>query len=136
MDLGFDLLECDVHLTKDGVVLVSHDQDYVRLCGVDKHIKDVNYADIPPMKRLFEVHFSNSEYSLLPEEDGKFTTLRELFELAPTKMISIDLKGDSPDLKDKVNQLIIEFKREHLSIWGSMKPAQHKAIGRLNPDIP
>jgi hypothetical protein len=46
------------------------------------------------MKRSIGLHFSNDEYALLPEEDGKFTTLRELFELAPNKLISIDIKGN------------------------------------------
>ena len=54
---------------------------------------DTNYEDIPEMKRSIPLHFSDKEYQLLPEEFGKFTTLRELFEMAPTKIISIDLKG-------------------------------------------
>ena len=76
MDLGIDLLECDVHLTKDGVVLISHDEDYARLCGDDRNITDINYQDIPVMKRKIPVHFSDGEYELLESEDGKFTTLR------------------------------------------------------------
>ena len=35
INLGINLLECDVHLTKDGIVVVAHDADLVRLCGVD-----------------------------------------------------------------------------------------------------
>lgn len=62
MELGIDLLECDVYLTKDGVVLISHDHDFVRLCGDPREITHVNYADIPPMKRVFSVHFSDNEY--------------------------------------------------------------------------
>lgn len=82
------------------------------------------------------MHFSSEEYHLLHDEDGKFTTLRELFELAPHKMISIDLKGDSDELKHKTNDLIKEFKREHLTIWGSMKPKHHKRIREINPLVP
>jgi hypothetical protein len=33
--------------------------------------------------RNIPLHFSYDDYSLRPEEDGKFTTLRELFEAAP-----------------------------------------------------
>lgn len=88
------------------------------------------------MKRAIPLHFSEQLYNLLPEEDGKFTTLRELFELAPNKLISIDIKGDSDELKHKVNDLIKEFKREHLTIWGSMKPKHHNRIKEINPMIP
>jgi len=37
------------------------------------------------MKRSIPLHFTDKEYQLLPDEVGKFTTLRELFELAPNK---------------------------------------------------
>jgi len=40
---GSNLLECDVNLTKDGVVLVSHDPSLTRICGVDEMIQNVNY---------------------------------------------------------------------------------------------
>ena len=63
---------------------------------------------------------------MLAEEEGKFTPLRELFELAPHKLISIDIKDDGDEVKGKVNELIKEYKREKITIWGSMKPKHHK----------
>ena len=56
--MGMDLLECDVHLTKDGVVLVSHDWDFIRLCENESKIVDTELANIPPMKRSIPTHFS------------------------------------------------------------------------------
>lgn len=47
--LGYGI-ELDVQLTKDGVMVVHHDYDLKRTCGVNKKIADllliVNYADI------------------------------------------------------------------------------------------
>jgi glycerophosphoryl diester phosphodiesterase len=37
------VIELDVHLTKDGQVVVSHDNNLKRLAGVDKLISEVNY---------------------------------------------------------------------------------------------
>ena len=113
-------------MTKDGVVIVAHDEDVKRLCGIDKKVSDFNYDELPLMKRQIPMHFSTGEYHLLQDEDGKFTTLRELFEVASYKLISIDLKNADEAMNHKVNDLIKEFKREHLTIWGSMFPKQHK----------
>ena len=37
------MIELDCHKTKDGKVVVSHDSDLYRICGVDKLIKELNY---------------------------------------------------------------------------------------------
>lgn len=39
-------MECDVHLSKDGEVVVAHDDDLGRMCGskyAGKKIHDYNY---------------------------------------------------------------------------------------------
>jgi len=54
-----DLLECDVQMTKDGVVIISHDDELNRLCGVDQKISDFNYEELPKLKRAIPLHFSN-----------------------------------------------------------------------------
>lgn len=41
-------------------------------------------------------------YQLSDEEDGKFTTLKELFEISEGLFISIDLKETSSELCEKV----------------------------------
>ena len=63
-------------MTKDGVVVVAHDDDIFRLCGVKKRVDEFNFDELPPISRRIPLHFSEGEYVLMPEEDGKFTTLR------------------------------------------------------------
>lgn len=59
-------------------------------------------------------------YTLSDHEDGKFTTLREMFEMSEGMYISIDMKSASPEMCYQCNDLVKEFKREHLTVWGSM----------------
>lgn len=50
MALGLNLMECDVHLSKDGEVVVAHDGTLERMCGaeyVGKRVSDYNFADLP-----------------------------------------------------------------------------------------
>src|SRR5271166_4024520 len=46
VDLGARYLETDVHMTRDGEIIVSHDPDLARCGGVVGLIKDADYADI------------------------------------------------------------------------------------------
>ncbi len=130
-----DLLECDINMTKDGVIVISHDDDLKRQCGIARNITEFNFDEIPPMMRQFNTHFSSEPYVLRPEEDGKFTPLKDLFEIASNKLISIDLKNASTETIRKVNVLIKEYNREHLTIWGSMYPRGHKEAAEINPNV-
>lgn len=60
ISLGVNLLECDVHLSKDGVVVVAHDADLQRLCKVDRNIAELNFSELPPMQRSIPLHFSEN----------------------------------------------------------------------------
>lgn len=118
-----NMLECDVHLSKDGVVVVSHDEDLARMCGpefADKKVSDYNFKELPSFRRNFNLHLMAGTYYLKDEEEGRFTTLRELFEIAGGVFISIDLKETSNELCEKVAELVREFNRQDITFWGSM----------------
>lgn len=88
------------------------------------------------MIRNIPRHFAEGDYVLKSDEDGKFTKLKELFEVAKDRLISIDLKADSDILKHKVSEMIKEYRRESITIWGSVKPKHHSKIRDINPDVP
>lgn len=46
LDLGVDALELDVHATKDGVFVVSHDATGERMCNVLQKISDCPWAEV------------------------------------------------------------------------------------------
>jgi glycerophosphoryl diester phosphodiesterase len=46
MELGVDALELDVHRTKDGVLVVSHDPDGQRMAGVARRIADCDVDEV------------------------------------------------------------------------------------------
>ena len=115
-------MELDVQLTLDDEVIVAHDGDLIRMCGSDKLIQTVNYADLPPMKRSIDMHLSDGAYDLRDEEDGKFTLLRDLFEAQKDDktFYSIDLKNASDTICIKTNELVKKYDMEQRVIWGSM----------------
>ena len=45
-------IELDVQLTKDNIPVVFHDFNLKRICGVDKKVRDVNYAELQTYRLL------------------------------------------------------------------------------------
>ena len=82
------------------------------------------------------MHLTPGDYTLRDEEDGKFTLLKDLFAICPSDVIiSIDMKDASNDICEKVNQLVKEYKREDVTVWGSMFKEQHEMVQKLNPNV-
>ena len=52
---GMHMVEFDVHLTKDKRVVVFHDGDLRRMTGVEGHVNDFAYSDLPRLKLPDEI---------------------------------------------------------------------------------
>ena len=46
MEIGVDALELDVHLTRDGIFIVSHDPDAARMTGAPLAWRDLDIAEV------------------------------------------------------------------------------------------
>ena len=66
------IIELDLHCTKDGKVIVFHDDNLKRLAGHDKNIKEITFDEIKKFKFIPE--FSE----VLKKVDGKVPILIEL----------------------------------------------------------
>ncbi|EOA90461.1 uncharacterized protein SETTUDRAFT_45648 [Exserohilum turcica Et28A] len=56
VEVGAEGLETDIHLTKDGVVVLSHDKDLKRCFGRDEKVLDCDYEFISKLRTLKEPH--------------------------------------------------------------------------------
>ena len=66
IEKGF-IIETDLHLTKDHYVVVFHDDDFKRLCGVDKKIAELT------LKEIKQLSYENSQDKVM--EFSEFLTL-------------------------------------------------------------
>ena len=59
--VGTEMLEIDCHLTEDGEVVVSHDNDLFRATGNKRLISETKFHDLPPLKQSLSLTFYDSE---------------------------------------------------------------------------
>jgi len=70
-ELGVDVIEFDCQITKDGKVVVSHDNNLSRLAGVNRLISDLNY-NVSLIKIVF--FFVRQNYFRLLKKQNKGIT--------------------------------------------------------------
>jgi len=90
-DLGADALELDVHLTRDGHVVVCHDPDGTRVAGEPASIAQCTLRDV-------------EHWSLRGAATGdrvRLPTLDAVLAELPDALLNVDLKSTAPDLVDQ-----------------------------------
>jgi glycerophosphoryl diester phosphodiesterase len=125
-------LELDVQLSKDGEVVVIHDETVDRTTNGKGFIKDLTLKEI---KKLDASH----KYKKFLQK-VRVPTLREVFEwMRNNEMIcNIELKNGVipyPQLEEKVIALIEEFDYQNRTIISSFNHYSIVHCYRLNPDV-
>jgi len=93
VELGIDGVELDVHLTKDGKLIVIHDMDLKRLSGIKIPIKNFTFKELKKYN-ISKSFIKNQEkiFMKLPEEKRYFIELRttqtDIFYLNISEQIS------------------------------------------------
>ena len=135
-------MELDVHLTRDGELVVIHDNDLRRSCGVDGTVKGSDFEYLRRL-RLFETEERIPTLSeVLKEVDGKTPLIVEL------KVVSADYKELCEKtwnlLKNYKGDFCIEsfdpfavgwFNRNHANVYRGQLVDTYSELSRSAPKI-
>lgn len=100
-DAGYGV-ELDVHLTKDEKIVVFHDYNLKRTCGVDKELIDMTYEEV-------------TEYRLFGTEQ-KIPLLTEVLEILGDTPTIVEFKP-SGSYNTLLCERTYEILREHGKVW-------------------
>ena len=103
VEYGFGI-ELDVQLSKDGYLLVFHDDNLKRMCGVDKKLREMNYEEI-------------LQYSLLNtnEKIPLFTEVLKVIGGKVPLIVEVKYEGDVINATQKTAEIMDEYKRLFLN---------------------
>lgn len=124
-------IELDVHLLKDGNLVVFHDYNLKRVCGVDRLIDDCDYQEL-------------KKYNLFNTKE-KIPLLKEVLECVAKKVpILIEIKSSirGNALEQNLAKILDSYNGEFaiqsfsiLSIWWFKKHRRYYVRGLLSSDF-
>lgn len=118
LELGVDYLETDVHASSDGVAIISHDPDLVRLTG----------------RQVAIAKLTAGELGRIDLGDGQcFTTLAAALDTFPDARFNIDIKAEAAAAPAAA--AIKNANAEHRVLVGSFRNARRTAAVRLLPGV-
>ncbi|MYL57726.1 glycerophosphodiester phosphodiesterase [Virgibacillus halodenitrificans] len=128
---GVDAVEVDVAMTKDGVIVLSHDLDLKRVAGVSDKISNLTYEEIKQIDigRLYGEEFIGERIPTLDE-------VLKVMQENDTKLI-IDLKSAEPGrgFAEKIVKLVEKNESDHLAYVQSFNYELLQDIRKRNETI-
>jgi glycerophosphoryl diester phosphodiesterase len=135
-DLGALYLETDVHLSRDGEVVISHEPDLQVTCGHPGVIKDMNYADIAKADAGYTFSPNRKDFPFR-DKGIRIPRLIELLTAFPKALFNIDLKPeDKSNITAAVVKLIDGARLRRRVLLASEFQNRLDEIRALVPEIP
>ena len=107
VDMGFPI-EIDIHLSRDGEVVVFHDRNTKRVCGVDARIEETNLKELQSLR--------------LEGTRERIPTLKEVLEVVDGKVfLLIEFKmvdHNTKELCEAADRILAEYTPEAHNLLG------------------
>ncbi|MUT65309.1 glycerophosphodiester phosphodiesterase [Paenibacillus sp. NEAU-GSW1] len=132
LELGATGIETDVQMTKDGTLVLIHDEKLTRTAGLDALVASVDYSEV---KQLDAGSWFGSEFA-----GERVPTLEQLLELVKdtNTIVNIELKNgfvQYPQLEAKVIESVRRYQMTERVILSSFNHYSLAEANRLAPEI-
>lgn len=129
-EYGFYATECDVHLTKDGVWVIYHDDNIFRLTNGYKNIEDATYEELQQYVIDNGVNVDNYPNQKIP-------TLEEYLVICKDMRIipQIEIKNGSKEKLQEILDLLEKYELKENAIIISFKGEMIEKVRELDAKI-
>lgn len=122
-EMGVDVIETDIHITKDGHLVTIHDPTVDRTTNGTGKVADMTLAEIQKLDAGYHFKDLEGNYSFR-SKDVYIPTVEEMFQTFTDIKIEIEIKDDNPpermeEIAEKLWGLIKKYKMEDKIIIGS-----------------
>jgi glycerophosphoryl diester phosphodiesterase len=136
VELGADVLDTDMHMTKDGVLILMHDQTVDRTTDGHGAIRDLTLAEIKQLDAAY--NFTTDDGQTFPYRGQGFRvpTLEELFQAYPDKRFGIEIKQTEPvETAKRFCALIRQYQLQNSVLVSSFRQENMNEFRKQCPEV-
>jgi glycerophosphoryl diester phosphodiesterase len=135
IDAGADVIESDVRLTKDGEVVLFHDESAQRVTGTNLIIAEARCSQIQNLDAGNMFSPDNGKTFPFRGRGFKILTLNDALSAFPKTKFNIDLKDKNPLLAEKFCRIINDADAEDRVLAGSFHPDMVRMVRKILPGM-
>ena len=133
--MGIDVVETDIHLTKDGVLVIWHDPTLERNTDGSGRIEDHTLEELRRFDAGYTFTQDGGRTFPFRGKGVRICTLAEALEHCPGQRFNIDLKTKCPEIVDEFIKVIREHDAVDRVVGASFHLSNLKRLRRLAPDF-
>ncbi len=133
--LGADVLEMDAHITKDGEIVLMHDEKVDRTTNGTGLIEDLTLADLKKLDAAYQWSKDSGKTFPFRGQGIQVPTLKELFEKFPDMRYLIEIKLTKNPIAQPFCDLIREYHMQNRVIVGSFHDDAMALFRQTCPEV-
>jgi glycerophosphoryl diester phosphodiesterase len=132
---GVQYLEFDIHMTHDGEIVVAHDEHLARMCGLERKIPEITYAELAKADagRMFTLDGATFPFR---EKGIRVPRLAEVLAEFPTLRMIVEVKQIAPSVVEPMLEVIDRAGMRRNVLVASEHQEPLDEVRKLAPEIP
>ena len=95
LNQGADIIELDIWLTKDEAWVVVHDENLLKITGINKNVGELNLLEINSLDAGYGFYKNNTERTSLIAKQHKIPSLEKIFKTFSDERINVEIKDSN-----------------------------------------
>ena len=133
--MGVDILEMDAHITKDGVLVIIHDEDVDRTTNGTGLVEEMTLAEIKELDAGYWWTEDDGETYPYRGQGIEIPTLDEVFESFPDYPVNIEIKKTESSIAQPLCEKIREYEMENKTLIASFSDKRIIEFREICPEI-
>ncbi|MEW6403497.1 MAG: glycerophosphodiester phosphodiesterase [Chloroflexota bacterium] len=135
VDLGVDVLEMDLHITKDGVLVLMHDETVDRTTDGTGEIESLTLAELKLLDAGYD--WTSDEGAIFPFRGKGITVpaLAEVFEAFPQIRMNIEIKKTNAPMAKPFCDMIRQYDMQDKVVVASFHDERMREFRAACPEV-